>query len=72
MSLIKKILDGEFLCVDTKDETLRLGCCDCGLTHDFIIKIRGTKVFIRILKNRRCTSAKRRFSRWKGERTNDP
>lgn len=54
-----QIKSGEW--VQPNHKKYKMACCDCGLVHDFEFKIVKGKIFIRGKRNKRATSAVRRF-----------
>ena len=53
--------NGEIITWTRKYGTLRLACCDCGLTHDLLFKRMKTRFKIQIIRNDRSTGQVRRF-----------
>jgi hypothetical protein len=47
----------------------KIACCDCGLVHQFHIRIRGGKVFMRVDRDPKATGGRRRAL--KAEKEND-
>jgi nitroimidazol reductase NimA-like FMN-containing flavoprotein (pyridoxamine 5'-phosphate oxidase superfamily) len=60
MSKFHRITDGEAFEVDLKDDCLRLACCDCGLVHDIMLRVRGGKIQLLFIQVPRSTSQLRR------------
>ena len=61
-TIYKKELDPATFVIDPEKETLKLACCDCGLTHFIHIKyVRGTnKLSVTFQQDRRATGQLRR------------
>jgi hypothetical protein len=45
--------------VETARHT-RIACCDCGLVHDFVFRVRNGRIEFRASRNARATAGKRR------------
>ena len=46
-----------------KDETLRLVCCDCGLTHDINMDVKKDIIEMEFRRNHRSTGQTRRWNK---------
>ena len=46
-----------------KDETLRLVCCDCGLTHDIDMDVKEDVIEMNFKRNHRATGQTRRYKK---------
>ena len=61
MSKYQKYKDGDSRIIDTKNETLKLACCDCGLVHYIgIAIIDGHSVKLQFVKDKQATAQLRR------------
>ena len=56
--------DGDCFQIDPKKQYVRLACCDCGLTHAFIMKIVSGKILICVHRNERATAQLRRHNQF--------
>lgn len=52
--------DGWIDFVEITNNKARLGCCDCGLTHDFEFKVIDGKLNFRTKTNHRSTAQRRK------------
>ncbi len=50
------IKEGETVTVDISKQLLELSCCDCGLTHDILISVKGDKVDLKFNINHKETA----------------
>lgn len=60
---IRRLIDGEGITLEL-GKPFRLGCCDCGLTHDVVVvTLEEEPGFfgLALSRNMRCTSARRRY-----------
>ncbi len=53
--------DGETFSINLSKQRLRLTCCDCYLTHDFKIKIKGKIITLQAFRNTRSTNQFRKY-----------
>jgi hypothetical protein len=84
MTKYAKIRSREPFSIDTDDETLRLACCDCGLVHEYAMKVdtrHPHRIVMYVVRDSRATGQLRRNEfgslhqgvyGWKMERTNAP
>lgn len=55
-----QILDGVPVTINWRTTAFNNQCCDCGLTHDFLFRVKGSKLTIVVFKDRRTTAQVRR------------
>lgn len=61
MTKYGKVGSGEEVTINYKDAVLSVACCDCGLVHHMVFKVkRGSRLGITFYRNNRSTAQLRR------------
>ena len=62
------IEDGDTIELNKRGETIKFGCCDCGLIHKFSIAIqKNGRVGVMIRRDNRATAQLRRYNKFAKE-----
>lgn len=61
--LYPDIAPGQEVDISWRDEDIKMACCDCNLVHRLRFRVRGDKIFLSAIIDRRATGQLRR---WRG------